>query len=102
LLSPGTITLADIAARTDTLSIACTKCDRAGRYPLATLIKRYAPELSIPDLLRILSAGCPMRESVSPDALCGAYCPDLLRLFPGDGAANASGTIQLGKVGREV
>jgi hypothetical protein len=78
LSSSGTITLADIAARTDTLAIACTKCDRAGRYPVATLIKRYVPELSIPDLLRILSAGCPMRESVSPDASCGAYCPELV------------------------
>ena len=34
----GAITLADVAARTDALVVACTRCDRAGRYSLDTLI----------------------------------------------------------------
>jgi hypothetical protein len=71
------LSLADVAARTDTLQIACTKCDRVGRYPLDTLIQRYGSEVRIPDLLRVLSAGCPMRESVSPHALCGCHVSEL-------------------------
>jgi hypothetical protein len=67
------LSLADLAARTDTLQIACTECDRVGRYPLDTLIQRYGSGVRIPDLLRVLSAGCPMRESVSPYALCGCH-----------------------------
>ena len=66
-----------LAARTDTLQIACTECDRVGRYPLDTLIQRYGSGVRIPDLLRVLSAGCPMRESVSPYALCGCHVSEL-------------------------
>jgi hypothetical protein len=71
------LSLADVAARTDLLEIACTKCDRAGRYRVDTLIQRYGSGVRIPDLLRVLSAGCPMRESVSPYALCGCHAPGL-------------------------
>ena len=77
--SSGTITLADIAVRTDTLAIAYTSVTGPDSIRWPRWIRRYAPELSIPDLLRILSAGCPMRELVSPDASCGAYCPELCR-----------------------
>ena len=73
----GSLMLANVAARTDTLSIACTQCDRAGRYPVATLLKRFGPEIPIPDLLRVLAQGCPMREAVDPAALCGIYYHDL-------------------------
>jgi hypothetical protein len=33
----GSLTLADVAAKTDVLAVSCRRCDRAGRYPLATL-----------------------------------------------------------------
>jgi len=39
-MPPGSLTLAAVAARTDTLTIACTRCDRAGRYRPAMLIER--------------------------------------------------------------
>ena len=69
----GPSTLADVVAQTDTLAIACSKCDRAGRYPVAMLIERYSPQFAVVDLLRLLSVGCPMRESNSPCALCGIH-----------------------------
>jgi hypothetical protein len=31
----GSLTLLDVAGKTDTLVIACSRCDRAGRYPVA-------------------------------------------------------------------
>jgi hypothetical protein len=43
----GSITLADIAERTAVLAMACTRCDRAERYKLDTLIARHGPRLAI-------------------------------------------------------
>jgi hypothetical protein len=80
-MTSGSITLADVAARTDTLAIACTRCDRAGKYPIANLIAWYGPKFGVPELLRLLSADCPKRVSVSAYNLCGAHCPDLPGLF---------------------
>jgi hypothetical protein len=81
MMAAGSITLYEVAAKTDTLVVACTKCDRAGRYPLVTLIRRYGRAYPIPHLLRELSADCPKRQSVTVYDLCGIHCPDLPRLF---------------------
>jgi len=80
----GSITLGDVAGRTDTLAVACSRCDRAGRYAVATLIERHGPAFGIPDLLRMLSADCPKRASVSAYDLCGIHCPGLPALFVPD------------------
>lgn len=69
--------LINIAAGTDTILVACTRCDRTGRYPVSTLIARYGPRFAARDLLRVLSVGCPMRESVDPFAVCGLDFVDL-------------------------
>lgn len=63
------------------LAIACDRCERAGRYPLATLIARHGAEFGIPMLLRELSADCPKRKSISAYEQCGIHCPDLPTLF---------------------
>lgn len=80
-MEPGFITLGDVGDRTETLVVACTRCDRVGRHPVVTLIRRYGPQFTIPDLLRVLSQGCPMRESVSNYDQCGIHCRDLPNLF---------------------
>jgi hypothetical protein len=69
----GASTLADVVAQTNALAIACNKCDRAGRYSVATLIERYGSQFAVAELLRLLSVGCPMRESINPCALCGIH-----------------------------
>jgi hypothetical protein len=66
-------TLADIVARTDALAIACSKCDRAGQFAMAALTERYSPQFAVADLLRLLSVGCPMRQSTSTCAVCGIH-----------------------------
>ena len=80
-MPPGWITLADIAARTDVLAVACSRCDRAGQYKLASLIERYGADSSVPMLLQALSADCAKRRSTSPYDLCGVHCPALSTLF---------------------
>jgi hypothetical protein len=37
--------LADVVARTDTLGVAYSRCDRVGRYPVATLILTAWPDV---------------------------------------------------------
>ena len=53
----GSLTLLDVAGKTDTLVVSCSRCDRAGRYPLASLIERHGRSFPIPALLRELSIG---------------------------------------------
>ena len=77
----GSITLAQVATCTSSLGIACSRCDRAGRYNLGTLIARHGPNFGIPLLLEVLSTDCPKRESLSAYDLCGIYSPDLSALF---------------------
>jgi hypothetical protein len=61
--------------------VACSRCERAGRYSLGTLIARHGTDFGIPALLRLLSDDGPKRKSVSAYDLCGVHCPDLAALF---------------------
>jgi hypothetical protein len=40
-MASGFITLDQVATHTAVLAVACSRCDRAGRYPLDTLIARH-------------------------------------------------------------
>jgi hypothetical protein len=77
----GSISLAEVAAHTEVLAIACSRCDRAGRYRLDRLIARHGPDFGIPELLRLLSDDCPKRKSISVYDLCGIHCPELPAFF---------------------
>ena len=83
-MSSGSLTLAAVAERTAVLAVACTRCDRAGRYRLDALIQRHGPAFSVPELLQVLSADCPKRASISAYDLCGVHCPELPALFVSD------------------
>jgi hypothetical protein len=82
-MTSGSISLADVAAKIATLAVACSRCDRAGRYRLDTLIARHGMDCGLPMLLGLLSADCPKRASVSAYDLCGIHCPELPALFIG-------------------
>jgi hypothetical protein len=77
----GSIMLEQVAARTAALAVACSRCDRTGRYNLGALIAGHGPRFGIPALLRLLSADCPKRNSTNAYDLCGVHCPDLSTLF---------------------
>jgi len=77
----GSITLGAVAERTDVLAVACSRCERVGRYPLEGLIAKHGRAFDIPELLRRLSADCPKRTSISHYDLCGIHCPGLPALF---------------------
>jgi len=80
-MSTGSLSLADVAERSDTLSVACTRCERSDRYPLATLIERHGPTFDVPSLLRLVSADCPKRQAAGWYERCDPYCVGLAGLF---------------------
>jgi hypothetical protein len=80
-VSAGSITLGEAAEHTAALTVACTRCDRAGKYRLETLIARHGVDFGIPDLVPLLSKDCVKRASVSAYDLCGVHCPELPVLF---------------------
>jgi hypothetical protein len=80
----GSITLGEVADRTLVLAVACSRCDRAGQYNLATLIEDYGHALPIPLLLRTLSADCPKRDDQR-----GINCAKLPALFRTQSKDNA-------------
>jgi hypothetical protein len=61
--------------------VACSRCKRAERYNLDTLITRHGEGFGIPKLLRLLSKDCVKSASVSAYDLCGVHCPELPAFF---------------------
>ena len=80
-MAPGALTLAQVAEHTEVLAVACNRCERAWRYPIATLIARHGYDFTVPELLRRLSDDCTKRASISAYDLCGVHYPELLGLF---------------------
>ena len=80
----GSITLGEVAEHTTVLAVACSRCERVGRYNLDTLIARHGEDFGIPDLLRLLSKDCLKHASVSAYDLCGVHCPELPGFFLGE------------------
>jgi hypothetical protein len=83
VMKDGSITLADVADRTEVLIVACSRCERAGRYRLDTLIARHGSDFGIPTLLAQLSEDCPKRQETTSYNRCGVQCPELAELFLG-------------------
>lgn len=81
------------------VQISCRKCSRDGSYRLARLADKYGSEMTLINLLALLSADCRLREkegrSADPWARCGAFFCDLNGprppdLPPGSGRATAA------------
>jgi hypothetical protein len=74
----GSMTLADYDAALVSINIACRKCDRRGRYRIATLIERFGGDKKLPDMIAEISGDCPRRQAMNVGIrdLCGAYLVD--------------------------
>jgi hypothetical protein len=83
MATSGSITLGEAAKHTAVLTVACSRCERVGKYRLETLIARHGEDFGIPDLLRMLSDDCPKRKSVTIYDRCGVHCPELPSFFLG-------------------
>ena len=81
---PGrdSITLADVAARTVILAVACTQCSRSGRSRISTLIEQHGVGCAIPELRRVLTSDCQKRGNAH--GCCDVWFPELPALFRGN------------------
>ncbi|MDP9648713.1 hypothetical protein J2793_004179 [Paraburkholderia caledonica] len=79
----GSICLSDVAARATHIELACTRCERRGRYRLEGLIRQFGPDLGIPDLAEQI-APCPNRNSSNFNVRCDVFYPGLGALMRGE------------------
>ncbi len=57
----GAVLLHELARTHPMVSVRCDRCDRAGRYRVATLIERYGRYGRLPDVASALETGCPRK-----------------------------------------
>jgi len=74
-------TLGEIAARTSMLAVACSRCERRGRYRADALIARHGADASARVIVPELTADCPQRDSIVLKERCDILFPDLASLF---------------------
>lgn len=77
----GAVPLAAYPA--ETVDLACSKCNRRGRYAKARLIAQYGAEIGLPDLRMRLAADCPRAQRPIGNDLCGVRYTTLLSKAPG-------------------
>lgn len=71
------ITLAEVAARTTHIIIACGTCRGRTRLQVDQLLRIHGPHMPMPELLRILARDCPRLDSWGITDRCDVYCPTL-------------------------
>ena len=71
----GAVTLGDIAGRITMLEVACSRCERRGRYRVARLIEQHGADRGLPELCTILAADCPRMIAAEARDPCGVYFP---------------------------
>jgi hypothetical protein len=77
---PGAVALGDVATRASHIEIACTRCERRGRYQLSKLVARLGEDFAMTDLGSEL-ADCPRRTSPSWSERCDVYFPGLAKIM---------------------
>jgi len=63
------------------LAVACSRCERRGRYRLDNLIVRHGADAGVRVIVPELTAGCPQRESAALMERCDVLFPGLPDLF---------------------
>src|SRR5262245_60784698 len=93
--SSGAITFGDLVGRLDMLRVACSKCDRVGRYSVASLIECHGANAGLPDWKEQLTTDCPLRAKPAVWNLCGARFPDLAAALYGSEGRRMQASRQL-------
>jgi hypothetical protein len=74
-------TLGEITARASMLEIACSRCERRGRYRLDKLIGRHGADAGVRIIVPELTADCPQRDSATLMERCDILFPELETLL---------------------
>jgi hypothetical protein len=76
----GSLTFSDLVGKLDVLTVTCPKCDRRGRYRVASLLAQLGPDARLTDWRAKLIADCPKVLAASHWDACRAHMPDLVGL----------------------
>jgi hypothetical protein len=79
----GSISVGDVAARASHLDVACSRCDRRGRYRLARLVEQFGADFPMTDLGAEL-ANCPRRSATAQGERCDVHFPGLIAIMAGE------------------
>ena len=82
-MANGSVALGDVAARASHIEVACSRCDRKGRYLLARLVQTYGPDFPMTALGGEL-ANCPRRSAAAHQERCDVFFPGLRQVMNGD------------------
>ena len=69
--------LRDIVGQIEWIEVACTRCDRRGRYSVELLIATYGADATGTDVLCRLAQAWPRPEPAKRRELCDVDCPGL-------------------------
>ena len=70
----GAIIFRHLVGKLYVLKIECEKCDRRGWYHLHRLIERYGIDAKLLDWSDEITAGCPRKQAMNLNDICGARC----------------------------
>jgi hypothetical protein len=76
----GSMTPRELIGQLYVLRIECDKCDRRGRYSLASVVEQIGIDGKLTDWLQQLTRDCARKRSSVLSDPCAARMPDLLRL----------------------
>lgn len=86
----GSVTLGQVAELTSHVEVACSRCERRGRYRLSKLVTSLGEDFAMTDLALQL-VDCPrMNEPVHKG--CDVYFPGLAQIMNGDASPDAQTT----------
>ncbi|WP_045455764.1 hypothetical protein [Caballeronia cordobensis] len=80
-MANGSIDLDEIAARATHIEVACSRCERRGRYRLSRLVARLGEYFPITDF-GSETADCP-RQNATATERCDVYFPNLVKIMTG-------------------
>jgi hypothetical protein len=82
-MKKGAVPLGAVAALATHLEVACTRCERRGRYRLARLVVTYGSDFPMTDLGTAIT-DCTRRTATAVQDRCDIYFPDLPKIMHGD------------------
>lgn len=80
-MANGSVDLGDVATRATHIEVACSRCERRGRYRLSRLVARLGEDFLMTNLSSEL-ADCP-RGNASMTERCDVYFPGLIKIMGG-------------------
>lgn len=84
----GSVSLGEVATRASHINVACSRCDRKGRYRLVKLVDQFVKDFAMTDLGADLAV-CPRRNATAHHERCDVYFPGSRRLMSDDDATES-------------